>query len=308
MAKALGDDAGGDAAAADEGAAGSAADTPPAAVPSAPKEPAVAAAPKATASCNSFVGATAVLMADGSSKPISQVKVGDTVSNAVPDTARVQKHTVTAVHVTRTDRQFDDLTIATKAGRRTITTTQHHLFWDGSLHTWREADNLAVGDELDTPGNGHVRVVANRQYMAARVTYNLTVDTVHTYYVEAGNTSVLVHNCGNSATFVADANGTVVPTSASRLQSGLQSAVDAGEPGFSRFETRSAGVGYELPNGETIRVMQPAGEAPLRASFESSNGQAISPFSGRQVNAPSGFKGAPARQYIRARTHVELQP
>jgi hypothetical protein len=103
---------------------------------------------------------------------------------------------VTAVHVTRTDRQFDDLTIATKAGRRTITTTQHHLFWDGSLHTWREADNLAVGDELDTPGNGHVRVVANRQYTAARVTYNLTVDTIHTYYVEAGTTPVLVHNCG----------------------------------------------------------------------------------------------------------------
>jgi hypothetical protein len=33
-------------------------------------------------------------MASGTSKPISQVKVGDTVSNAVPDTAKIQKHPV----------------------------------------------------------------------------------------------------------------------------------------------------------------------------------------------------------------------
>jgi hypothetical protein len=69
LAKVLGDDGGSDAAAADEGPAGSAADTPPAAAPSASEEP---AGPKATASCNSFVGATAVLMAGGSSMPISQ--------------------------------------------------------------------------------------------------------------------------------------------------------------------------------------------------------------------------------------------
>ena len=28
------------------------------------------------------------------------------------------------------------------------------------------------------------------------VTYNLTIDGLHTYYVEAGTTPVLVHNCG----------------------------------------------------------------------------------------------------------------
>lgn len=34
--------------------------------------------------CHSFTAGTAVLMADGTSKPISQIKVGDTVANAVP--------------------------------------------------------------------------------------------------------------------------------------------------------------------------------------------------------------------------------
>jgi hypothetical protein len=52
-------------------------------------------------------------MADGSTKPIDQVTVGDTVSNAVPDSGTIEHHTVTAVHVTTTDRSFDDLTFDT---------------------------------------------------------------------------------------------------------------------------------------------------------------------------------------------------
>jgi hypothetical protein len=32
------------------------------------------------------------------------------------------------------------------------------------------------------------------------VTYNLTIDTLHTYYVEAGQTAVLVHNAGSFPT------------------------------------------------------------------------------------------------------------
>ncbi|WIX76903.1 polymorphic toxin-type HINT domain-containing protein [Amycolatopsis carbonis] len=102
---------------------------------------------------------------------------------------------VTAVHVTTTDKSFDDLTFSTPDGPATITSTAQHLFWDATLHTWREADNLRVGDEVDTPDNGHVTVVATRLYTAAIITYNLTIDDVHTYYVLAGTTPVLVHNC-----------------------------------------------------------------------------------------------------------------
>ncbi|MFJ9415635.1 DUF6531 domain-containing protein [Streptomyces sp. NPDC101227] len=115
----------------------------------------------------------------------------------------------------------------------------------------------------------------------------------------------------NRAAFVADQHGTVVPTDRVRLETGLQRAVDAGEPGFSTSPTRAAGVQYHLPNGESIRVMEPSGVAPLRASFErpgpnGQKGQAISPFTGRQPQAPRGMKGAAAKQYIRERTHVEL--
>ncbi|QYN26413.1 polymorphic toxin-type HINT domain-containing protein [Amycolatopsis sp. DSM 110486] len=79
-----------------------------------------------------------------------------------------------------------------------MTSTAQHLFWDATLHTWREADNLRVGDEVDTPDNGHVTVVATRPYTAAIISYNLTIDDVHTYYVLAGTTPVLVHNCNKN--------------------------------------------------------------------------------------------------------------
>ena len=69
-------------------------------------------------------------MADGTTKAIDQIKVGDKVSNAEPDISTVQQHTVTVVHVTYTDRDFDDLTVSTSVGSETITVTALRLIWD----------------------------------------------------------------------------------------------------------------------------------------------------------------------------------
>ena len=143
---------------------------------------------------NSFAGPTQVVMADGSTKAIQDIAVGDKVANAEPDSSTVQQHTVTAVHVTYTDRDFDDLTIATQTGSQTITVTAAHLIWDVTTQRWTEAGDLRIGDQLDTPGNGTATVTESSHYTATITTYNLTVDNVHTYYVVAGDTSVLVHN------------------------------------------------------------------------------------------------------------------
>ncbi|QYN18941.1 HNH endonuclease [Amycolatopsis sp. DSM 110486] len=40
--------------------------------------------------------------------------------------------------------------------------------------------------------------MSTRLYTAAIITYNLTVDDVHTYYVLAGRVGILVHNCGSA--------------------------------------------------------------------------------------------------------------
>ena len=48
------------------------------------------------------------------------------------------------------------------------------------------------------PDSGLVTIVALHNFTTTDVTYNLTVDGLHTYYVVAGDTAVLVHNsnCG----------------------------------------------------------------------------------------------------------------
>ncbi|MFF1615239.1 Hint domain-containing protein [Amycolatopsis sp. NPDC058278] len=98
------------------------------------------------------------------------------------------------MHVTDDDRDFVDIGILTSDGPKTIVTTAHHLLWDETTRTWTEATDLKIGDQLATPGGGRIDVRAIHRYNAVNRTYNLTVDSVHTYYVVAGNTSVLVHN------------------------------------------------------------------------------------------------------------------
>jgi hypothetical protein len=138
-------------------------------------------------------------MADGTSKPISQIRVGDKIANALPGVipgTSNQEHTVTAIHITHTDRAYTDVTIETHGRQASITSTNHHLYWDATTHAWTTADHLNIGDQLQAANGRMVPVVEIRSYAAAVVTYNLTVDGVHTFYVEAAQTPVLVHNSG----------------------------------------------------------------------------------------------------------------
>ncbi|WP_433236036.1 RHS repeat-associated core domain-containing protein [Actinomadura nitritigenes] len=147
--------------------------------------------------CNSFAGSTRVLMADGTSKSIDKVKVGDKIANNLPGVHKGepdQAHTVTAIHVTKTDRNYTDVTVVTPDGQMTITGTAHHLYWDETTRAWTRADQLRVGGRLQTREGHTTAITALHSYTATMVTYNLTIDHLHTYYVEAGATPVLVHN------------------------------------------------------------------------------------------------------------------
>jgi hypothetical protein len=78
-----------------------------------------------------------------------------------------------------------------------VTTTFHHPFYDITQASFVDAVDLHPGDELQTTGSGETATItAVRAYHATEVTYDLTIDGLHTYYVEAGTTPVLVHNCG----------------------------------------------------------------------------------------------------------------
>ena len=156
--------------------------------------------PDALCTLNSFVAGTRVLMAGGALEPIQDVAVGDEVENSAAGSAVLQRHPVTAVHVTTTDRDFVALSVAGPHGAGQLESTAAHLYYDATTSAWTEAAALKPGDRLQTLDGALATVLAARPYSAAVTTYNLTVDDLHTYYAAAGQTPVLVHNCTEPAT------------------------------------------------------------------------------------------------------------
>ncbi|WP_437073140.1 polymorphic toxin-type HINT domain-containing protein [Streptomyces sp. enrichment culture] len=146
-----------------------------------------------------FLAGTDVLMADGATKNIEDIRVSDQVLAADPETGEVGPREVTRLIRTKEDKKFNDLSIATEAGIERLTATYEHPFWSPSERRWVEARRLEAGMTLLTDDAETVIVTGNRPFTRRAVTYNFTVDDLHTYYVLAGKTPVLVHNtCGPS--------------------------------------------------------------------------------------------------------------
>ncbi|MGS2590554.1 polymorphic toxin-type HINT domain-containing protein [Streptomyces hebeiensis] len=141
-----------------------------------------------------FLAGTDVLMADGKTKDIEDVEIGDKVLATDPETGESGSRTVTRLIVTEDDKHFNKLSIATGDGIETLTATHEHPFWSPSEQDWVEASDLTPGMTLLADDGTTVIVTANRAFTKHARTYNLTVEDLHTYYVLAGSTPVLVHN------------------------------------------------------------------------------------------------------------------
>ncbi|MFI6567073.1 RHS repeat-associated core domain-containing protein [Streptomyces sp. NPDC050534] len=147
---------------------------------------------------NSFTGDTPVLMADGTRKPIRDVAIGDTVIASDPRTGETGPRKVTSLIRGDGRKNVVDITLdtdgptGTKTG--TITATDGHPFWVPQLHQWVKAGDLVAGQWLQTSSGTWVQISAARHHVRRTAVYNLTVDELHTYYVLAAGTAVLVHN------------------------------------------------------------------------------------------------------------------
>ncbi|BEL03298.1 hypothetical protein Q0Z83_014890 [Actinoplanes sichuanensis] len=168
---------------------------------------------------HSFDPSTLVLMADGSARPISEVTVGDEVQAKDPVTGEAGARQVTLLHSNR-DLELTDVTVSDrplvgagksanegKGDRSTrgptesalLETTAHHPFWDATTGAWVDAADLVAGESTLVGPDGQIQyVTAVRNYTSAKVMRDLTVDDIHTYYVIAGATPVLVHNNNNN--------------------------------------------------------------------------------------------------------------
>lgn len=146
--------------------------------------------PCCTGSC--FVAGTPVTLADGSSRPIEKLQVGDEVMAYDPDTGALA-----ASPVTHTFVHPDSEGLVVVNGR--LRATANHPFYANGR--WVRADELGVGDSLVMLNHGATALSsdANLGRMAVSslsfepersTTYNIEVANQHTYFADG----LLVHN------------------------------------------------------------------------------------------------------------------
>ncbi|MGW5256454.1 polymorphic toxin-type HINT domain-containing protein [Streptomyces sp. NPDC004012] len=152
----------------------------------------------AMCAANSFPAGTFVLMADGTRTPIEQVHVGDKVVAADLETGQNQVEQVTDLITGEGVKHLVKITVDTDgdSGDQTadIVATDHHPFRTEHPDHWADAADLESGMWLRGDNGTHVRITNVDAWTAQEKVYNLTVDELHTYYVLAGSTPLLVHN------------------------------------------------------------------------------------------------------------------
>ncbi|WP_245194844.1 polymorphic toxin-type HINT domain-containing protein [Kitasatospora phosalacinea] len=203
------------------------------------------------ASCpfNSFPAGTLVQLADGNAKPIEQLQPGEMVLASDPQTGETRPEPVTATIIGYNDVEFTQLTLDRNARGEVpvVTSTAHHAYWDETVHKWVDAVDVAVGHQLRTTDGTLVTVTASQTYSTPPTSaHNLTVAELHTYYVLAGATPVLVHNCGDGV--VANSKSDELPFEQMAADFEGVSAMAAGSPEFS--DAVSGGGRYLWTVGE----------------------------------------------------------
>ncbi|HET6353791.1 polymorphic toxin-type HINT domain-containing protein, partial [Streptomyces sp.] len=149
---------------------------------------------------NSFTPETPVAMADGTTKQIQHVRLGDHVLATDPVTGTTGPQTVQRVITGEGAKRLVRLTIDTDGARGnatgSFTATDNHPLWLVDQNSWIPAGQVQPGDRLRAPDGTLRTVVATRGWAQKQQVYNLTVSNAHTFYVLAGSSPVLVHNDG----------------------------------------------------------------------------------------------------------------
>ncbi|MER6591182.1 SpvB/TcaC N-terminal domain-containing protein [Micromonospora purpureochromogenes] len=145
---------------------------------------------------NSFAAGTRVVMADGSTKPIEDVRTGDLVLAEDPETGERGPREVTHLIIGQGVKHLVDVEV----NGEVITATDKHPFWVVGAGAWVDAGDLALGDVVRLADGRTAMVDGAAPYSRVDRVHNLTVAGIHTFYVVTGDgraaDAVLVHNSG----------------------------------------------------------------------------------------------------------------
>lgn len=138
-----------------------------------------------------FAAGTKVLMADGSTKPIEDIRAGDQVLSDDPgDAEPAQLQEVQETYRTATHRLFHIEVVG--SGGVELVATGRHPFW--TQRGWVAAEELEATDLLMDAAGTAIGIHSIAVESRAAPTFNLNVTNFHTYFVVAGDVSILVHN------------------------------------------------------------------------------------------------------------------
>ena len=129
-------------------------------------------------------------MADGSTKPIEDVEIGEFVWATDPETGEAGPRRVIDTIVGDGEKHLVDVRVAGD----TLTATDGHPFWVDGQGRWVDAGDLDPGDRLLLADGSTAAVSAVGVRVAVMRVHNLTIEGIHTYYVEVAGEHVLAHN------------------------------------------------------------------------------------------------------------------
>lgn len=275
----------------------------------------------------SFSPDTLVLLADGTKRPIAELKAGDRVWSTDPETGRTSGQLVQAVLVDH-DTDLLDLTITNPADVASVVhTTAKHPFYrtaraqasssevselaatTGTVNhsgaDWVDAKELRSGDRLATPfWDSVAHVAASAPVSGTADMWDLTVENTHTFYIATLTAAVLVHNCPAAAEPPHFSEG-AIPAAGSAKSSLPEVRAQKGEPKapkeFIPPTNPPQHPPSELPPGFRLREMpRPTSNYPhgyWKIETEE-QGQPVDPST---MKPPSNV----TRAQMRSRTHVE---
>ncbi|MEW2082438.1 polymorphic toxin-type HINT domain-containing protein [Streptomyces sp. NPDC005283] len=192
-------------------------------------------------------------MADGTTKQIAHIRVGDRVLATEPNSGKTEAQSVQHLITGNGQKHLVRLTVDTDGARGdatgTLTATDNHPLWLADQHSWTLAGEIKPGNRLRTP-SGKLRTVTRTQnWIQQQQVFNLTISNTHTYYALAGNTPVLVHNAGGCGEHTIPG----LPRPASKITDG---------PGD--CQACAEGIRDSLGGGDLVRFNPPRFFGPYR--------------------------------------------
>jgi hypothetical protein len=149
---------------------------------------------------SSFVPGTLILVAGGRQVPIETAVEDETLVPATePALGGADDRLVEDTSTSSGVKRIIDVGIDDDGDPGTapvvVSATDSHPFWVPALDAWIPASALAVGMPLQDQYGAWTHIATVGERTATTRVHNLSVEGVPTYYVAAGRTSVLVHNC-----------------------------------------------------------------------------------------------------------------